>query len=118
MYSESQWEKAIKKLLDLTHSRKLEWTTLELLERDGIQGHAYVAAVQDRFIAVYEFQYKSYHDEDSWEWDNEVAIEFVDNNFNLEWRWPASPLRWRLLDEIRFQSSHASDFIEKFLEEA
>jgi hypothetical protein len=115
MISDSQWEKAVEKLLEQTNNGNIRWKAIDSLKRDGIQGQAYVVSVAGRTIAVYEHQYKYYADEFAWEWKNTVAVEFVDENLELQWRWPASTIRWSLIDAIRFQVSNASRFIEEFL---
>jgi len=128
MTTESEWEQAIEKLIIMTESRQLIWQADPKTKsrRENVEGDVYVAKVQGRNIAVYEYRFP-YYDEDSsgcsssvgaisgWEMRNEVAIEFVDESGVLQYRWPAVAGRWTLLDIIRCAVSGAQDFLKTFL---
>ncbi len=142
MASENEWARATEKLVEITNSGSLNWQIHPNLreQRDDIQGDPYFALVQTRFIAVYEFRFKFYTDEDSWEFRNEVAVEFIEMGGKLEYRWPSTPKRsrstqrlfiemggkleyrwpstpkrWVLLDAIRCVVSRAPQFLKNFL---
>jgi len=122
MPTESEWEQATQRLIDLTESGQLKWEVNAHIksQRENVEGDVYLANVQGRFIAVYEYKYQYYDEESSsgtsgWEMRNEVAIEFVDAIGVLQYRWPAVPGRWRLLDAIRCLVSGAQAFLKTFL---
>lgn len=122
MPSDTDWEGAVKKLLRLTESGEQSWQCAPGLdeERENVVGDAFVAEVQGRHIMVYQYRFKAYTDEDTWSWEERVAIEFVefrDNEFVTQWRWPTSPYGWRLLDAIRSQTARAPEFLRAFLGE-
>lgn len=120
----NRWEEAVAKLVRMTESGQISWQpTYKLHERRGhgaeIVGPAYVADVQGKRVAVYEFGYDEDESSDSSsaDWDSGVAMEFVDENFETEWVWPASGERWALLEAIRYRASGADRFLDAFLAE-
>ena len=119
MPTDQDWAPAVKKLVALTESGKLTWDRFIGFppRAEEIVGDALSAFVQARRIAVYEYRFKSYQDEDTWSWETEVAIEFVTDSGDLEWRWPATRYRWLLMDAIRSQRAKAPEFLRDFLAE-
>ena len=116
-----QWTRAVQKLVQLTEDGKLNWNDSQFPAslREEVLGNAiYGAIVEGRWVAAYEYRYKSYSDIDTWDWCDEVAIEFVKHNGDLEWRWPTVPYRVQLLDAIRAKVCGAHDFLKHFLEKA
>lgn len=122
MPNNDDWEGAVKKLLTLTESEKLNWSTVFGLDqqRENVVGDGFVADVEKRSILVYEYRFKAYADEDTWSWEEEVAIELVEfrgDKYHSEWRWPTTRYGWRLLDAIRCQRARAPEFLRAFLGE-
>lgn len=116
-----KWDRALQKLITLTRDGSLTWSTdrFDRNSRDEVQGEAiYAAVLQERHLIVYEYRFKNYTDEDTWTWDTEVAVEFVDAEGNLQWPWPALRDRFQLLDAIRYQAAGAGEFLDGFLSEA
>ncbi|HUT94347.1 MAG TPA: hypothetical protein VMY37_33110 [Thermoguttaceae bacterium] len=119
MPTDQDWAPAVQKLVALTESGKLTWERCYHAppRAHEIVGDMLRANVQGRYITVYEYRFKSYEDEDTWSWETEVAVEFVDSQGELQWRWPATSYRWALIDAIRAQLAGAPDFLRKFLAE-
>jgi len=118
MPTEREWEQAAQRLIKLTQSQQLQWQADPRIKirQENIQGDAYCAVVEERRIAVYEYKYQYYDDDlGGWDWRNEVGVEFVGSEGGLEYRWPAIPSRWQLLDAIRCVISGAQDFLKRFL---
>jgi hypothetical protein len=113
-----EWTDALEKIIILTKSGNLNWSKNQFLtsirENDSVD-IIYSTSVMNHIIIVYEYRYKKYSDEDNWDWDNEVAIEFVDLEGNLEWQWPTMPNRFNLIDAIRYNISGAGNFLRDFL---
>jgi hypothetical protein len=116
---EPNWTGAVDKLLDLTAAGKVKWDCgfFETKMRDDVNGWIYSTYLNGRHIIVYEYAYKCFTDEDTWHWDTEVAIEFVDGDGRLEWQWPVTPSRFQLLDAVRRSAHGAEEFLEDFLED-
>ena len=85
--------------------------------REDLEGDPFHATVEGRPIAVYQYRFKRYEDEDTWFWESEVAVEFVGADGQLQWRWPATPYRWELIDAVRGQVAGAPGFLRSFLAE-
>lgn len=119
MLTDQDWAPAVKKLVALTESGELTWERFLVFppRTEEVQGHAFHAVVQRRDIAVYEYRFRHYEDEGEWYWANDVAIEFVSPGGELQWRWPATPHRWALIEAIRAQLTQAPDFLREFLAE-
>jgi len=123
MGSEDSWTRAVRKLVRLTESGEITWapfpqlvSTRKHLQED-IEGEPFCANVEGRPIAVYQYRFKRYEDEDTWSWESDVAVEFVNTDGQLEWRWPATAYRWELLEAVRGQVAGASHFLRSFLRE-
>lgn len=113
-----KWDRALRKLIALTRDGSLIWNpnSVPRDSRDEVQGEGiYATVLQERHLIVYEYRFRNYTDEDTWTWDTEVAVEFVDGEGNLQWPWPALPGRFQLLDAIRYQAAGAGEFLEEFL---
>ena len=113
------WKRATERLARLTVESRLEWVPFYELKARGEEKitEPVFLTVNDRRVAVYEYRYRYFTDEEKWEWDNEVAIEFVNENLDLEYRWPQVAGRLQLLDVIRYQVSNADKFLKEFLAE-
>jgi hypothetical protein len=118
---EVNWDAAIDKLAELTERGDLEWDTVVNFHGRGEEvavPPVFEANVKGRKVRVYEYQYKHYTDADEWDWATELAIEFVDENGNLEYPWKGRlGSRLRLLDAIRYRTAQVGDFLEEFLHE-
>ncbi len=120
---ETDWKKAVEKLTYLTRDGNLEWVALNKQQftsvaesrNEEIRPPIYSAKVMGRRVFVYEYRYRSYHEEDEWHWEDEVGIEFASETFTMEYEWPQVPGRHQLLDEIRLKVAKAEDFIAEFL---
>ncbi|MDB5348324.1 MAG: hypothetical protein JWP89_6701 [Schlesneria sp.] len=116
-----RWTMAAEKLIALTQAGEVQWQPSQDISRRrstaDIVGPAYVAEVDGKQIAVFEYQFKNFHDEDEWHWDTGVTVEFVDENYDTEWVWPSTGgSRFALLDAVRYQAAAADDFLSRFLE--
>jgi hypothetical protein len=116
---DDRWKLAIDKLRSMTEAQSLQWDKVYDLDRDfrsaTVIFPAFMTSTEGKRIAVYEYQFKSFTDEDAWHWSTEVAIEFVDSNDNVEFLWPSTGGRWQLLDAIRRQTSHVDKFLDAFV---
>ena len=113
----SKWDATVEKLFRMTVQRELEWTESPMVKRrvENIVGNAYETSAKDKSIAVYEYRYKHFINEEEWEWANEVSIEFVDGAGMMEWKFPQTGKEWDLIDAIRYQAARADQFLEEFL---
>lgn len=120
MVDTKQWAEVVKRLAKRTEEGTERWDTSLFskdLREDVLGDGIYSATVQGRYLMVYEYQYKSYSDEDHYEWEREVAIEFVDTKGCLQWAWSRTPYNDQLLDAIRYQLAYADQFLKDFLAE-
>jgi hypothetical protein len=110
---------AVEKLIELTRNGELRWRPSHELcrRRSGTNffGPAYIADVDGKQVAVFEYRFQNFTDVDEWHWDTGVTVEFVDQNYETEWVWPSPPGRFALLDAVRYQASEADDFLNRFL---
>src|SRR5436190_1140715 len=107
MSNEPNWDAAVGKLRQMTEDGTIEWVADSRVEgvREEVVAPGYHAEVSGRNVIVYEYRHKTYIYEDRYEWENEVAIEFVSGTLQLQYAWPEVGGRWQLLDAIRFQVS-------------
>lgn len=117
---DKRWDEATEKLVQLTEFGEITWKAVDDVPcwhgNDArLRGRAYLTTVQNRRIAVYEYEFRYYTDADEWHWETEVAIAFVDASYQPEWIWPSPRARWKLLDVIRYRMAKADRFFEEFL---
>ena len=110
---------AVDKLIQMTRDDELHWLPSHDLCRrrsdTDFVGPAYLTDVDGKKVAIYEYRFQSFTDADEWHWDTGVTIEFVDQNYEPEWVWPSAKGRFGLLDAVRYQTSAADDFLNRFL---
>lgn len=116
----TNWDEVVSKLIRMTENGQLRWSVDPRLNglREGVVGRAYAASFHERVIAIYEIRYKSYRDEDTWDWDTGVVVEFIDNDANSEWQLPSSPKFWKLLDVVKFQVAGVDKLLKELLAES
>ena len=118
MPTEDNWNEAARRLTVLTELGAVSWDDNRWSPtiRDGVVGDGvYGALYTNKWLMVYEYRYKAYIDEDRWDWQNDVAVEFVNEHGDLQWRWPKIPYRIRLLDAIRCKAAGADSFLKQLL---
>src|SRR5690606_4470053 len=90
------------------------------VDDDRVINPVYVAEYANKTIAVYEYRTRVFTDEDTWNWESGVSIEFVeldidgvthDLRLRRLWRWPETAGARPLLEAIRYQSVQADDFL-------
>jgi hypothetical protein len=119
MAVERDWTKAVKVLVEKTNNGNIRWSEGHYPPdfRENAVGPVYKAVVGGRWLAVYEYSYKYYTDADEFEWRQQAAIEFVQEDGTLEWKWPETPLGWELLDAIRAQQAGAAHFYDQLVKD-
>lgn len=120
MSESPEWEEAVARLAQQTAAGEIKWNSVPNLKGqctagDSVIGVPYFAEVLGKRFLVYEYQYQYYEDENRWSPANDVAIDFVDKQFNMEFRVPDVPSRWVLLAGIREHTSGAKDFLQALL---
>ena len=114
-----RWEAAVNKLVGMTEDGLLRWAPNDLLRHlrpdMALIGDAYVATVNGKQVAIYEYRYKYFRDAKHRVWETGLRIEFITPNLEREWTWPATHSRFLLLETIRYGGSQANQFLERFL---
>ncbi|HTN00858.1 MAG TPA: hypothetical protein VL132_03225 [Planctomycetaceae bacterium] len=115
---DQSWDIAVDKLIRLTEVGQLKWHEVRLPLRPLMQdfvGPQYVAEVEGKHIAVYEYSFPSESDEYGKVTSSMIRIEFVTSAGEPVWVWPVSKGRRQLLDAVRRQGTDANQFLEAFL---
>lgn len=116
MATDKQWTDAVQKLFEQTNAGLLKWTVSPEIMRPDVVGHVFTTRARDRVIAIYEFEYPWYNpDTDETITDTNVAVEFIDQAGNLEYRWPKTRFHWALLEKVRFSVTAVQSFLDEFL---
>ena len=112
--------RTVLKLNDMTKSGDLVWKNWpypidSLSGMEKITGNAYVASVSGKQFRIYKYQVRNYTDEDTWDWLPRIRLEFIDENGNGGWQFPADGRIVDLMETVLFKTSGASDFFDVFL---
>ncbi|RFZ95180.1 hypothetical protein D0C36_06535 [Mucilaginibacter conchicola] len=75
----------------------------------------FVTQVLEKKLRLYRFQYKSYYDEDIYEWVDKYRLEFVGIWGNSEWTFPYEMPIFDLYESVRYKVSNIDKFMEDFL---
>lgn len=76
-YDETDWVKAITKLIEMTSRREVTWDIFKEYEEDPwtVVDRAYVAEFDERHYVVKSSRYRHYTDEDAWFWAAKYEFE-------------------------------------------
>jgi len=118
----SKASRTVLKLNDLTKSGELVWKswpypTDSLTGMEKITGNPYIASISEKRFRIYKYQVRNYTDEDTWDWLPRIRLEFVDENGNGGWQFPADDRIVDLMETILFKTSGASEFFDDFLDD-
>ena len=120
-FNEEQISKIVSKLINDTRSGILEWREsdvgFELDAGEKIVGKAYFTELNNRFLRIYKYKYKSYLDIDKWSWGEGYKLEFTDINGNSEWKFPSANSIADLYDSVTYQISDVDNFLDDYLED-
>ncbi|MCH8808409.1 MAG: hypothetical protein IH993_01030 [Proteobacteria bacterium] len=112
-----KWISLIAKLLQLTQSGKIQWKAVspakENLPADERIALVYEADYLEQGLRIYEFEYKSWVDEDRFEWSNGIKLEFTDRLGRSLYSVSDILGLWDLLRAIKYKSANIDAFLEK-----
>lgn len=76
-YNETDWVRAITKLVELTSKQEISWDIFKDYEEDAwtTVDRAYMAPLNDKFYVVKSSRYKNFIDEDEWFWASKFEFE-------------------------------------------
>lgn len=123
------WVQAVKKLYELTEADKLHWEVVDTFVGDPKPlGKVYSTEVKERRIVAYEillpvvvlpYQKPSFFntlDRQAKKLpETVIVIQFVDDHWQPQWRWPGTAEAWKLWDSIKFQVAAGPGFLEALL---
>jgi len=120
MDSETKLVKLIAYLIELTQKGKLNWRRYEppdpiVTSHDNKIDFVYVTNFENKKLRIYEERYKYWYDEGRYTWDNQVVIDFADDEGRSIWRFPKLPGAWDLLEAVRYQEAEVDDFISELI---
>ncbi len=107
----------VDKLIELTQHNELSWESSEppnnLTGPDVRIDLVYTTHYLNRYIRIYQKNYKSYIDDMQFIWDSRIVFEFIDQSENSLWQFPQTHNAWDLLKSIQYQNSKVSDFYKE-----
>ncbi|MEX2218372.1 MAG: hypothetical protein WD749_06385 [Phycisphaerales bacterium] len=118
MSDAQQWSEVVRKLAQQTEHGELRWTLVKHVPDAAGErqvGPAYMATVGDRLIRVYEYEWQTSSDGETFYPLRDVHIEFVNREGQSLWSFPPTDERWKLWNAIRYRAVNADQFIEGFL---
>jgi len=109
--------KVVDKLIELTQHNELSWESSEppynLTSPDVRIDLVYTTYYLNRYIRIYQKNYKYYIDDVQYTWDSRIVFEFIDESGNSLWQFPQTNNAWDLLKAIQYQNSNVSDFYKE-----
>lgn len=112
--------KIVTKFIKDTRNKKLEWgedsDNLKLGAEEKLIGKAYTASLNNRYLRIYKFKYKSYLDIDKFGWSESFWLEFVDIDGNSEWEFPSTNSIKDLYESVTYQASGVDESFNTYLD--
>jgi|688.fasta_scaffold187054_5 hypothetical protein len=111
-----KWTEFCERLIAKTASGDLKWKDWgHKIGRPEARSPLFVATYKTWRILVFKYAYKYFHDEDRYDWDEEVGMELIDDAGKNEWTFPKVPNRYQLLDRIQFNHSDVQSLLDDVL---
>lgn len=112
----TKWEAFCDRLAQSTASGQLVWDNWDTrTARPNAKSPVFVTTYKQWKIAIYKYEYKYFYDEDRFDWNEEVAIDLIDDSGKNEWTIPKVPSRRRLLDQIQFKNADVESLLDDVL---
>ncbi len=112
-----KWISLIAKLLQLTQNGEIRWKAVsppkETLPADERTALVFEAEYLEQGLRIYEFEYKSWENEDRVEWSNGIKLEFTDRLGRSLYSVSDVQGLWDLLRAIQYKSANIDAFLEK-----
>ena len=101
---QKKWEVFVRRLLEKTCEGVVEWNDWsDKVSRSNSQSPFFVAQYKHWRILVYRYAYRHFLDDEHFDWEEDVAIELVDDSGMPGWKLPKVPSRYSLLDHIEYE---------------
>ena len=113
-------QKAIIKFNRDTKEDKIKWEAVQgdpssLGGTERLKGNVFKTRVLDKKIRLYRFEFRYYYEEELWQWQEGLRLEFIDGNNNTEWEFPADRTIQDLYDTVSYKTAKAEDFFSAYL---
>jgi hypothetical protein len=120
MLHTSKTQRFLDRLIQDTGSGRIKWRSLQppKTPRTGTEeytGSVYVATIKGQRFRLSPLRYRYYTYEDTFEWLDTAALELVDDQDAILWRFPGTPRITELLDEVQYASSGIERIIDEVL---
>lgn len=120
MTQENKTTRAIVLLLEQTQEGTLKWEVADPASdlTDGsniVVKVMYLAHKDGRSLRLYHYRFRSYTDEDTWHWDDNLALEVSDQKNMSWWQFPKHRVIWDLLEAVKFKTAGVDDFIDNLI---
>lgn len=113
-----KWTTFCDRLIAKTTAGELEWRDwAHKIGRPDPRSPLFVAEYKSWRILIYKYSYRYFHDEDRYDWDEEIAMELIDADGKNEWTFPKVPNRHQLLDHIQFLHSDVASLLDDILKD-
>ncbi len=120
MIEPGKTEKFLQRLIVSTKSGKVRWTPEDPPDapRTGTEeyvGVVYTTTLSGRLFQLSEVRYRYYTDEDAFVWTDTVALEIVDWQGRVFWRFPHSREILDLLEVVQYAASDIEQLMDEVL---
>ena len=122
MIEPGKTEKFLQRLIAATKTGKIRWQPEDPpnIPRTGTEeyvGVVYTTTLSDSLFRLSEVRYRYYTDEDHFVWTETVALEVVDWQGRVFWRFPQSGQILDLLEAVQYAASDIEQVMDKVLDE-
>lgn len=120
MTLEQKAEKVIRKLLELTQDKKIQWnrtTETRFLTRgtDDVVPVAYSTKYKDHRFVIYEARYQTCDADERVYWDDRVCLDMIDFDGNLIWRLPRNVRTRDLFSSVTVRAGNVEEALDDLL---
>jgi len=120
MLARSEVNAFLERVTELSRSGRMKWDYDESQQEFEIDeepiGYPSIVRFSGNYLRLCQVRYKYWTDEDRWNWDSRIVLDFVDSDGKLLWRFPPNPDIPELYETVRLSASGVADAIREFLE--
>ncbi|HEX8209068.1 MAG TPA: hypothetical protein VF584_02695 [Longimicrobium sp.] len=111
----------VKRLEELTTSRKLQWSRIEPPDSIAVGTDSkilafFTATFNGRHVGIYEERYRGFDiDSETSYWTSREVLVFFDISWDVTWEAPTTPGIARLYDAIKYQKADVDTIMNDIL---
>ena len=116
MVERNKWIVLVAKLLEATQEDKIRWASQQPPDAIFLSGEradkVYITEFLDRKFRIYDYSFKSWQDDERFEWQEGLKLEFIDDAGHSQFEVPTVAGIGDLLAAVKYQTADIDKFLQ------